>query len=176
MRRRRHFRRHFRHVGAELASAASGADVVVFAAGSGAEDPDSMIDAVDGDGVSKAIEAARLANISRLLLVSVFPEAWRERQMPKSFEHYIEVKKRADVCLARSPLDWIILRPSVLTDGPGQGLTSLGPAENHTQIPRDDVAETIAVLLHMPGVRRRLLEVTAGGTAISEAVAAVVSR
>ena len=61
-----------------------------------------MIDAVDGDGVSKAIAAARLAGISRLLLVSVFPEAWRERHKPESFEHYMAAKKRADVALVRS--------------------------------------------------------------------------
>ena len=35
----------------ELASAGSGADVVVFTAGAGEQDNDSMIDAVDGDGV-----------------------------------------------------------------------------------------------------------------------------
>ena len=78
----------------ELASASSGADVVVFSAGAGEQDNDSMTDAVDGDGVRKAIEAARLASISRLLLVSVFPEAWRERNMPKSFEHYMAVRRR----------------------------------------------------------------------------------
>jgi nucleoside-diphosphate-sugar epimerase len=40
----------------ELASAAS-ADVLVFTAGAGDQDNDSMIDAVDGDGVRKAIAA-----------------------------------------------------------------------------------------------------------------------
>src|ERR1700761_104334 len=50
----------------ELASASSGADVLVFSAGAGEQDNDSMTDAVDGDGVRKAIAAARLANIPRL--------------------------------------------------------------------------------------------------------------
>jgi uncharacterized protein YbjT (DUF2867 family) len=133
-----------------------------------------MIDAVDGDGVSKAIAAARLAGISRMLLVSVFPEAWRERDMPKSFEHYMMVKKRADIELVHSGLDWVILRPSSLTDEPGSGRVSLSMAEPHTEISRDDVAATIASLLHSPGVRRRILEVTAGETPIASAVNALL--
>jgi uncharacterized protein YbjT (DUF2867 family) len=159
----------------ELASAASGADVLVFTAGAGERDNDSMIDAVDGDGVRKAIAAARLAGISRLLLVSVFPEAWRERDMPRSFEHYMTVKKRADVELVHSGLDWLILRPSALTDDPGTGSVSLSMAELHTEISRDDVAATIAVLLHSPGVRRRILEVTRGKTTIASAVTGLLN-
>jgi uncharacterized protein YbjT (DUF2867 family) len=159
----------------ELASAASGADVLVFTAGAGERDNDSMIDAVDGDGVRKAIAAARLAGISRLLLVSVFPEAWRERDMPKSFEHYMTVKKRADIELVHSGLDWLILRPSSLTDDPGTGRVSLSMAELHTEISRDDVAATIVTLLYSPGVRRRILEVTAGETPIASAVTALLS-
>jgi uncharacterized protein YbjT (DUF2867 family) len=157
----------------ELASAANGADVIVFTAGAGEQDNDSMTDAVDGDGVRKAIEAARLSSISKLLLVSVFPEAWRERNMPKSFEHYMAVKKRADVELVHSKLEWIILRPSALTNEPGTGSVSLSAAEIHTVISRDDVATTIATLLHSPRVQNTILEVTAGGTTIASAVAAL---
>jgi uncharacterized protein YbjT (DUF2867 family) len=159
----------------ELASAASGADALIFAAGSTERDDDSMIDAVDGNGVRKAIAAARLAGISQFLLVSVFPEAWRDRDMPKTFEHYMAVKKRADVELARSKLDWLILRPSTLTDDFGTGRVSLGPAEIHSAISRDDVAATIAALLHSPSVRKRILEVTAGSTEIASAVTALLN-
>jgi uncharacterized protein YbjT (DUF2867 family) len=158
----------------ELASAASGSDVVAFTAGAGAKDKDTMIDAVDGDGVRKAA-AARSAGISRLLVVSVFPEAWRERHMPKSFERYMAAKKRADVDLVRSELDWVILRPSALTNDPGTGSVNLGPAEIHIDISRDDVAATIATLLHSPGVRRRILEVTAGSTPIGSAVTGLLN-
>ncbi len=158
-----------------LASAACGADVVVFAAGAGAQDGDCMVDAVDGDGVRKTISAARLAGIARILLVSVFPEAWRERDMPKSFEHYMEVKKTADVDLVHSGLDWVILRPSALTYDLGTGKVSLSAAEIHTHISRDDVAETIACLLQTPGVRKTILEVTAGDTTIANAVLATLS-
>ena len=157
----------------ELAVASSGADAFVFTAGSGEQDNDSMTDAVDGDGVRKTIAAAHLARITRMLLVSVFPEAWRERNMPKSFEHYMAVKKTADVDLVHSDLEWIILRPSALTDAPGTGNVSLSPAEIHTMISRDDVAATIATLLHVPRIKKTILEVTAGHTRIVSAVEAL---
>jgi uncharacterized protein YbjT (DUF2867 family) len=159
----------------ELATAASGADILVFSAGAGAGDNDSMIDVVDRDGVSKAIGAARLSGISRFLLVSVFPEAWRERHMPKSFEHYMIAKKSADAALVRSELDWLIVRPSALTDDPGVGCVSLGPAEIHETISRDDVAETIVALIHSPRARKRILEVTNGEIPIAKAVAAALN-
>jgi uncharacterized protein YbjT (DUF2867 family) len=127
---------------------------------------------VDGEGVSKSISAAILGGIKRFLLVSVFPEAWRERQTDDDFEHYIAVKKRADVALSQSDLDWIILRPSMLKDDPGTGLVDLGVAEVHTEISRDDVAAVLTQLIHTPGVRRKILEVREGSTPIIQAVAA----
>ncbi len=154
----------------DLARAVSGADVIVFSAGAGEQDDDGMIDAVDYNGVVKAIAAARLANVSRLLLISVFPEAWRERRMPDSFKHYMLAKKKADVALARSPLDWIILRPAALNDNAMTGSISLGSAEIHTEISRDDVAATAAELVHA-NHSRRILELSTGNTRIADAVA-----
>ena len=134
-----------------------------------------MTDRIDGDGVARSIAAAGLAGVKRLLLVSVFPEAWRERHMDGSFEHYIAVKKRADVALVQSDLDWVILRSSALKDDPGAGTVSLGPAQLHTEIRRDDVAATLAELAHTPAIRRQILEVTEGPTAIPQAVAALLN-
>ncbi len=157
-----------------LASAASGADVIVFAAGAGPHDSDAMVDAVDGDGILKAIAAARILGISRVFLVSVFPEAGRDGHFGDGFEHYMSAKKRADVALVHSGLDWLILRPSTLTDDPGTGRVSLTPAEMHVNISRDDLAATIAALLHSPDLRRRIFEVTAGATMIPEALTALL--
>lgn len=76
----------------------------------------------------------------------------------------------AEVVVARSGLDWLILRPSLLTDDPGTGVVSLGPAELHGQIPRADVAETLAALIHEPRIGRQILELNTGDTPIPEAV------
>ena len=155
---------------AALTAAVSGADALVYTAGAGEQDDDSLIDAIDGAGVRKAIGAARAAGISKFLLVSVFPEAWRGADAPPSFEHYVRVKKRAEVELVHSALDWLILRPSSLTNEAGNDRIDLSPAEIHTKVSRDDVAATIAALLHAPGLSRRILEMTAGSSRIVHAV------
>lgn len=116
----------------ELARAMSETDAVVFTAGAGDQDDESMIDAVDYGGVKKTIAAMRLVGHSRLLLISVFPEAARELCLGESFEHYISAKKKADIEVVNSKLDWIILRPSSLKDTPGTGRVSLGLANFHT--------------------------------------------
>jgi uncharacterized protein YbjT (DUF2867 family) len=154
----------------KLAAHFSGSDVIVFTAGAGDADSDAMIDAVDGDGVTKSIVSARRAGVKRFILVSVFPEAGRQEGWGESFEHYMAVKKRADVELSRTELDWIILRPSSLNNERGVGIISLGLAEFHTEIRRDDVAATIAELIHTPALRRRILELTEGTTPIERAV------
>ncbi|HEY9392810.1 MAG TPA: NAD(P)H-binding protein [Nocardioides sp.] len=157
----------------ELARAASGSDAIVYTAGSngGARE---VTKAIDGDGVAKALEAARLAGVRRFVLVSVLPESWRERDNPDEVEYYFAVKKQADIAVTRSDLDWVILRPSLLVDDPALGTISLGPAEAHGEIARADVAETLAELLLEPRIRRQILELNTGTTPIREAVRANV--
>lgn len=36
-------------------------------------------------------------------------------------------KKKADIAVSRSRLDWLILRPSLLTDDPAEGTSRLDP-------------------------------------------------
>jgi uncharacterized protein YbjT (DUF2867 family) len=158
----------------ELARAISVTEVVVFTAGAGDQDDESMIDAVDYGGVKKTIAAMRLAGHSRLLLISVFPEAAREQCLGDSFEHYISAKKKADVEVVNSGLDWIILRPSSLKDAPGTGQVSLRLANFHTEITRDDLASTVVALLNAPEIRKKILEVTLGDQPIASAVSALL--
>ncbi|MFI6039161.1 NAD(P)-binding oxidoreductase [Streptomyces sp. NPDC051315] len=155
----------------QLAAAFGDMDVIVFSAGSNGGSKE-VTKAIDGDGVVKALEAARLAGVKRFVLVSVLPESWRERNLGEEVEYYFAVKKGADVALSRSDLNWLILRPSLLVDGPGIGTVSLGPAEFHGQIARDDVAATLAELLHEPRIGRQILELNTGATPIEEAVRA----
>jgi uncharacterized protein YbjT (DUF2867 family) len=159
----------------ELALAMSETEVIVFTAGAGDQDDESMIDAVDYGGVRKTVAAMRLAGHSRLLLISVFPEAAREQCLGESFEHYIAAKKKADVEVVNSGLDWIVLRPSSLKDDPGTGRVSLGLANFHTEITRDDLASTAVALLNTPQITRKILEVTEGEQPIAGAVSALLS-
>ncbi|MEV5148157.1 NAD(P)H-binding protein [Streptomyces sp. NPDC052727] len=153
----------------ELAAAFGDVDVIVFSAGSNGGSRE-VTKAIDGDGVVKALDAARLAGVERFVLVSVLPESWRERDLGDEVEYYFAVKKGADVAVSRSDLNWLILRPSLLVDDPGIGTVSLGPAELHGQIAREDVAATLAELLHEPRIGRQILELNTGSTPIEEAV------
>lgn len=149
----------------------SGIDAVVYTAGSngGARE---VTAAIDGEGVVTALEATRLASVNRFALVSVLPEAGRGQHLDDDEEFYFAVKKLVDVTVSVSDLDWLILRPSMLIDRAGSGRISLGPAQPHDEIAREDVAATLAELLHEPRIRRQILELNQGSTPITNAVQA----
>ena len=63
---------------------------------------------------------------------------------------YVEAKRDADAALRDSGLDWTILRPGGLTDGPGTGRVALGPDVERGEVPRADVAEVVAAVLEDP--------------------------
>lgn len=157
----------------ELAARLAGFDVVVFTAGSngGARE---VTRTVDGIGVETALAAALLGGASRFVLVSVLPESWRDRDLGPDVEFYFAVKKQAEVAVTRSPLDWVVLRPSLLLDAPGVGTVSLGPAQIHHEVTREDVAATLVALVHEPRIQRQILELDRGATPVVDAVAANV--
>ncbi|WP_265522998.1 NAD(P)H-binding protein [Oerskovia flava] len=156
-----------------LAPLLAGVDAVVYTAGSNGG-PREVTAAIDGDGVVKALEAASLAGVRRFALVSVLPEAERGKPLGDEVEFYFAVKKLIDVTVSMSDLDWLILRPSLLVDRDGIGTVSLGPAQPHDEISRQDVAATLAELLHEPRIRRQILELTQGSTPVGLAVLANV--
>ncbi|KSV91867.1 SDR family oxidoreductase [Sinorhizobium sp. GL28] len=152
-----------------LAELMSGSDVVVFTAGAGGAGMD-LTNAIDGRGLEVTVEAATLAGIRRFILVSVFPDALRGEEPSAGFENYIAVKKRSDVRLVASNLDWVIVRPGTLLDTPGTGKVRADVAIPYGEVPRDDVAATIVELIQQPDVNRTIIELTQGETAIRDAV------
>ncbi|RHA41603.1 NAD(P)-binding oxidoreductase [Cellulomonas rhizosphaerae] len=157
----------------DLADAFAGHDAVVFSAGAhgtGAE----QTTLIDGVGLQKAADAAALAGVQRFVLVSVFPEAGRGAGAGEGFEHYMRVKKEADVYLVATDLDWVIVRPGTLVDEPGNGRVTAGPAIGYGDVHRDDVAAFIAEALHEPRLSRAIVELTDGPTAVDEAVRVLV--
>lgn len=115
----------------------------------------------------------KIAGVNRFYLVSVFPEAWRERRMDDDFEHYMVEKKNAETRIVLTDLNWVILRPSALTNENGVGTVDLGLAKIHREIRRDDVAGTLIALMERPEIRRSILEVTGGDIPIANAVDAL---
>lgn len=159
----------------QLTGLMHGCGLVVFTAGAGGKGGEEMTKAVDGEGLIKSVAAAQRAGIKRFILVSAFPEAGRGRQLSDTFENYMRVKKQADVILAASALDWVIVRPGTLTDEPATGRISAGPAIAYGTIGRADVAATLAALVHQPAVSRVIIELTAGERPVTEAIDALIT-
>jgi uncharacterized protein YbjT (DUF2867 family) len=153
----------------DLAAHLEGVHAVVFAAGA-SEEGRRAADAVDGEGVIKAVAAAQAAGVRRFLHVSAFPDAWRDQRMPPEFEHYMKLKRRSDVHLAGTGLDWVIVRPGTLTNSKGTGGVRIGMAIPYGEVSRDDVAAVFAELVHTPRIKRVILELTGGDMPVHEAL------
>jgi uncharacterized protein YbjT (DUF2867 family) len=93
--------------------------------------------------------------------------------MDEQFEHYVVEKKKAETQIVLTDLDWVILRPSALTDDAGIGSIDLGLAKVHEEVRRDDVADTLIALMENPRIARVILEVTGGSMPIQAAVASL---
>ncbi|KAA8715933.1 NAD(P)H-binding protein [Pseudomonas cannabina] len=158
-----------------LACAMADSDVVIFTAGAGGAGIE-LTNAIDGEGLKTSVAAAELAGVRRFLLVSAFPEAARGKDTSAGFENYMQVKKNADVCLASSALDWVIIRPGTLVDRAGSGKIRAGLAIPYGDIARDDVAAFLAALVDQPEVSRQIIEVTEGPTPVEQAVKAFSQR
>jgi uncharacterized protein YbjT (DUF2867 family) len=158
---------------AQIADSMRGHDAVVFSAGAHGTGTDQT-SLIDGKGLEKAAEAAALAGARRFVLVSVFPDAGRDRETPDSFEHYMRVKKSADVHLTRTDLDWVVVRPGTLTDEPGDDRVSAGPAVEYGDVSRDNVAAFIAAVLAEPRLTRAVVELTDGEVPAEDAVRRLV--
>ena len=153
----------------DLSNFTSDCDVIVFsagAAGSGLE----RTTAIDGEGVIKAIHAARANGIARVYLVSAFMDAGRDQTRRDGFEHYMKVKRQADNALAASGLDWVILRPGTLVSEDGNGLVNAGPAISYGSVARGNVAKMLAALIDAPMIRREIIELTDGEIPVQDAV------
>ncbi|MFG2135070.1 NAD(P)H-binding protein [Streptomyces sp. NPDC048751] len=153
----------------DLAGKMRGHDAVVFSAGAHGTGQDKTT-LIDGRGLQKAADAAALAGAARFVLVSVFPDALRDGTRSEGFEHYIKVKKTADVYLTCTDLDWLIVRPGTLLDTPGTGRVTAGPAVEYGDVHRDDVAAFLNAALHAPALSRVIVELTSGDTPVADAV------
>ncbi|MFF9607240.1 NAD(P)H-binding protein [Streptomyces sp. NPDC014684] len=143
---------------------------MVFTAGAPDQGP-AAADAVDGRGLALAVDAALTAGVPRFVHLSAFPDAWRDQSLGADFEHYMKVKRRQDVYLTASGLDWVIIRPGTLTNTAGTGSVRMGAAVDYDDVSRDDVAATLAEAVHQPRLHRTILELTRGTTPIAQAVA-----
>ena len=157
----------------DISPAAAGADAVVFAAGAGAGSGPERKHTVDLGGALKLIDAANANGVRRYVIVSSMgagsPPAGSSGMAP-----YLQAKAAADQALAASGLDYTIVRPGGLTDGPGTGRVDVPERLGRRgQVPRDDVAAVLLAVLETPSTSGRTFELLSGETPIAEAIAAL---
>src|SRR5918998_3495408 len=154
-----------------IGRAMEGCDAVIFAAGAGPGSGAARKETMDYGGAAKLVEAAEERGVGRYLMLSSMGagdlEAGSEAMRP-----YLRAKARADERLRDSGLDYTIVRPGRLTDEEGTGRVE---AAEHLgrrgEIPREDVAHTLAAALENPNTSGKTFEVLAGETPIEEALA-----
>ena len=126
---------------------------------------------MDYGGAAELVEAAEGRGVRRYLMLSAMgardPEGGSEPMRP-----YLRAKARADERLKESGLDYTIIRPGSLTEDEGTGnveaAESLG---RRGEIPREDVARTLAAALEEKNTYHKTFEILSGETPIREALA-----
>jgi uncharacterized protein YbjT (DUF2867 family) len=156
----------------ELAPFVEDADAVVFAAGAGPGSGPERKQTVDLGAAVKLIEAATSSGIRRYVMVSAIgvshPESVSDPMRP-----YYDAKAEADRRLADSDLDWTIVRPGRLTDDPGTGRVRAGEDIGSGDVPRADVAATLAAVLQADSSIGKAFDLLSGDTPIDEAVRSI---
>jgi uncharacterized protein YbjT (DUF2867 family) len=157
---------------AEIAAALRNHDAVVWSAGAGGGNPQRTY-AVDRDAAIRSMDAAAQAGVERYIMVSYFG-AGPDHGVPAdhSFHAYAEAKAAADEYLRGTKLSWTILGPGSLTDGPGNGLIDVNPADTSagTHTSRANAAIVAAAVLDLPGCAGRTIEFRDGTLPVSAAL------
>ncbi|WTW92331.1 SDR family oxidoreductase [Streptomycetaceae bacterium NBC_01309] len=156
----------------DLADRLRGADAAVFAAGAGPGSGTARKETVDRGAATLLADAAEKAGVRRFIVVSAMGA---DNEPPPGtdevFAVYLRAKGAADADIRRrKSLDWTILRPGLLIDGPGTGRVSLAPTTGRGEVTRDDVAAVIAGLLRHPETAGLTLELIGGDTPVEDAV------
>ncbi len=154
----------------DLAKAITGADAVIFTAGSGGSTGDDKTLLIDLDGAVKSMEAAEQAGVSRFVLVSAL-FAYDRAKWSDSLKPYYVAKHYADRMLEASSLDYTIVRPGGLLDDAGTGKIQIAEKLSDSgSIPRADVAKVIAHLVDNKSTYRKGYDVISGDQSIEDAV------
>jgi uncharacterized protein YbjT (DUF2867 family) len=155
---------------ADLARAVERAQAVVFAAGAGPGSGAQRKRDVDLGGAVRLIGAARDAGVQRYVMVSTV--GTERAHVSGEMGPYLEAKRQADEALAKSGLDFTIVRPGRLTDDAGSGLVAVaGHFGRAGEIARDDVAAVLHEVLEQPQTIGHTFEVMDGDTPVARAVA-----
>ncbi|MEW8968167.1 SDR family oxidoreductase [Exiguobacterium alkaliphilum] len=151
---------------ANLADAIDGADVVVFAAGSGGHTGADKTLLIDLDGAAKSIEASKQQGVKQFVMVSAL-KAEDRSAWPDEMKPYYVAKHHADRLLEESGLTYTIVRPGALTDDAGTGKVKTGDVSTG-EVPRADVAAFLTHVIGHEAAYNKSIDLVKGDTAIEE--------
>ena len=157
----------------EVAAVVKGADAVVFAAGGGPSSGVARKETVDKGAAILLADAAERAGVRRYLMVSAIGTEKADPDSDEVFQVYLRAKQAADDDLRARDLDWTVVKPGRLTDGPATGRVRVGApgSVEYGEVPRDDVAAVLVALLDAPGSARTTFDLVGGDTSIDHAIA-----
>ncbi|WP_206789447.1 SDR family oxidoreductase [Amycolatopsis sp. MtRt-6] len=153
----------------DLVEAFKNSDVVISAVGAPDPEPES-VNLVDRDGAIAAVRAAERAGVPRYLQLSAqFADA--PDQGDRLVRSILFAKQISDSVLRKSALNWTIVRPSTLTDGPGTGRVKAARHLEPGRISRADVAAVLVGALAEPLTENRGFDVVSGDFPVAAALA-----
>ena len=154
----------------QIAQVLVGYDAVVWSAGAGGGSAERTY-AVDRDAAIRSMDAARLAGVTRYVMVSYKGSRLDHgaSQDDGMFAYY-EAKAAADEYLRETDLSWTILGPSALTQEVASGRIDVGANLPPGDVSRENVARVVAAVLAKPATIGRFIEFNDGQTPIEEAV------
>jgi uncharacterized protein YbjT (DUF2867 family) len=152
----------------EVARAAVGADVAVFAAGAGPGSGAERKLTMDRDGAIKLLRATEASGARYLMVSSVGAES--PPSGDEVFEVYLRAKAEADAAVTASDRAWVIVRPGPLSNDPGTGRVRLSMEPFRDRVTRDDVAAVLAAIIARPGLDRAILYLANGETPVEQAL------
>jgi nucleoside-diphosphate-sugar epimerase len=152
-----------------------GADAIVFAAGAGPGSGAERKLSMDRDGAVKLLDATAERATPYVIVSSVGAENPPPDEDDDVFSVYLRAKAGADAAVQASDRDWTIVRPGRLTDDPGSGRVRIDTMPFRGDVPREDVAEVLAAVLHQPRANRRVLYVNGGEDAVEDVLTRVLA-
>ncbi len=131
--------------------AVEGQDAVLCTLGVAKNKPDTTL----SEGTRKIIKAMESAHVRRFICMSSAGILGNDSGfffgkifMPLFLNHVFEDKKRQAAIIKESSLDWVILRPTGLTDAPKTNTYKVNPGNpTSNTIPRADVADFMLKLV-----------------------------
>ena len=148
----------------------SGAEAIIFSAGSGGSTgPDKTL-LIDLDGAVKSMEAAERAGVSRFVLVSAIQAHNRESWADSPIKPYMVAKHYADKELEASSLNYTIVRPGNLLNEPAVDKVSVAENLERGGIPREDVAKVLIAALTEEATYRKSFDLVSGESEIADAI------